>query len=181
MTATPADRSKVVSSLVAAFAHDPALRHLFPDPQDYSRFGAVFLGHLFDKRVRLGTIWTIGPGSSTAIWEPPSGGDTSYTDALEAQLPAAALARARAYDRAVHAALPTEPFWYLGVLATHPDATGRGLGRAVMATGLRRAAADGLPAILETTNPANVEFYRRAGWQVVRSIDEPLPIWVMRQ
>ncbi|MGC5030649.1 hypothetical protein [Micromonospora sp. DT229] len=30
-------------------------------------------------------------------------------------------------------------------------------------------------------NPANVEFYRRAGWQVIRHLDEPLPIWVMRQ
>ncbi|AEB43812.1 MULTISPECIES: GNAT family N-acetyltransferase [Micromonospora] len=181
LTATAADRPQVVSALVAAFADDPVLRHLFPDPQDYPRLAAVFFGHLFDKRVGLGTVWTIGPGASTAVWQPPSGGDPTSTDLLETHLPADALARTRAYDHAVHAALPAEPFWYLGVLGTRPDSAGRGLGRAVMAAGLRRAAADGLPAILETSNPANVEFYRRAGWQVVGRVDEPLPIWVMRQ
>jgi hypothetical protein len=47
-------------------------------------------------------------------------------------------------------------------------------------TGLRRAAADGLPAILETSNPANVEVYRRAGWEVVLVVTaERLTIWIM--
>jgi ribosomal protein S18 acetylase RimI-like enzyme len=81
----------------------------------------------------------------------------------------------------VHAALPTTPFWYLGVLGTHPDHTGRRWGHAVMSAGLRRAAADGLPAVLETSNPANVEMYRRAGWEVMRAVTEPLPIWIMQQ
>jgi hypothetical protein len=49
-----------------------------------------------------------------------------------------------------------------------------------MGEGLRRAAADGLPAVLETSNPANVEVYRRAGWEVVRSVTEPLPTWIMQ-
>jgi ribosomal protein S18 acetylase RimI-like enzyme len=87
----------------------------------------------------------------------------------------------RAYDDAVHAVLPTSPFWYLGVLGTHPDYAGRRWGRAVMAAGLRRAAQDGLPAILETSKPTNVEMYRRAGWEVVRSLTDPLPIWLMQQ
>ena len=51
-----------------------------------------------------------------------------------------------------------------------------------MAEGLRRAAADGLPAVLETSNPANVEVYRRAGWEVVLVVPVgPLTVWIMRQ
>ena len=42
-----------------------------------------------------------------------------------------------------------------------------------MCTGLRRAAADCLPAVLETGNRANVEMYRRAGWEVVRKVAKP--------
>ncbi len=179
--ATPADREVVVSCLVAAFSKDPVLRYLFPEEATYPRYAAAFFGHLFDKRVRKRTIWTIERGASTAIWEPPRTQDDSLDDDLSAQLPAGQLARVLAYDRAVHAALPTGPFWYLGVLATHPASTGRRWGHAVMNAGLRRAAADGLPAVLETSNPANVEIYRRAGWQVVRTVTEPLPIWVMRQ
>nr|WP_238342505.1 GNAT family N-acetyltransferase [Actinopolymorpha rutila] len=127
------------------------------------------------------------------MWQPPSTGAGSADsadsadstdptgDGLDARLPAEVRARVRAYDEAVHAALPTTPFWYLGVLGTHPDSAGRGFGHAVMNAGLRRAAKDGLPAVLETSNPANVEMYRRAGWQVARTVEEPLPIWVMTQ
>src|SRR5207248_9483070 len=76
---------------------------------------------------------------------------------------------------------PNPPFWYLGVLGTHPEHAGRRWGRAVMAAGLRRAAADGLPAILETSNPANVEVYRRAGWHVAQMVTyQPSTIWIMR-
>ena len=96
-------------------------------------------------------------------------------------LPADALERVRAYDEAVHAALPSEPFWYLGVLGTHPDHTGRRWAQAVMHAGLDRAAADALPAVLETSNPANVDFYRRAGWQVTAEVETPLPIWIMQR
>jgi hypothetical protein len=180
--ATPADRARVVNSLVAAFPNDPALRYLFPDERTYAQHAPAFFGHLFDKRVPKGTIWTIDRGASTAIWEPPpTAGNASSDDDLCAQLPADALARYRRYGRAVHTVLPTSPYWYLGVLGTHPDSGGRRWGHAVMSAGLRRAAADGLPAVLETSNPANVEVYRRAHWQVVRTVTEPLPIWVMQQ
>ncbi|MEU1685285.1 GNAT family N-acetyltransferase [Micromonospora sp. NPDC005707] len=179
--ATPADRDRVVESLVAAFAADPVLTHLFPDRAGYPRHAAAFFGHLFDKRVGRETIWTIGGGASVAIWEPPTPPEPGPVDPLAAHLPADALARVHAYDEAVHAALPDGPFWYLGVLGTHPASAGRRWGRAVMRAGLRRAAADGLPAVLETSNPANVEIYRRAGWQVVREVAEPLPTWIMQQ
>ncbi|MEV0898469.1 GNAT family N-acetyltransferase [Actinoplanes sp. NPDC049802] len=174
--ARPADRPRIVRSLVAAFPQDPVLRFLFPDPEAYPAQAAAFFGYLFDKRVRKETIWTIGGGASVAIWEPPSGGDTP---AGEIDLPSGALARMKEYDEAVHAALPDGPFWYLGVLGTDPASAGRRWGRAVMAAGLRRAAEDGLPAVLETSRPASVDLYRRAGWRVLREFSTPLPTWVL--
>ncbi|MET7709277.1 GNAT family N-acetyltransferase [Micromonospora sp. NPDC005413] len=184
--ASPADRDAVVGSLVAAFVKDPVLRYLFPDEETYPRYAAAFFGHLFDKRVHRSSIWTIGGGASVAIWEPPARQPADVPAAghgapKEAPYPADVLARVQGYDDTVHAALPTFPFWYLGVLGTHPDSAGRGWGRAVMRAGLDRAAADGLPAILETSNPGNVELYRRAGWEVVGSLSEPVPTWIMQQ
>ncbi|MET9022620.1 GNAT family N-acetyltransferase [Actinopolymorpha sp. NPDC004070] len=185
--ASPADRDRVLGSLVAAFPEDPVLRYLFPDEDTYPAYAAAFFGDLFDRRVHSRTIWTVADGASVAMWEPPSTATgpadpaASPGDGLDTRLPAEVWARVRAYDEAVHGALPTSPFWYLGVLGTHPDSAGRGFGHAVMNAGLRRAAADGLPAVLETSNPANVELYRRAGWQVTRTVDAPLPIWVMTQ
>lgn len=197
--ASPADREQAVASLVAAFVKDPVLRYLFPDDASYPQYAAAFFGHLFDKRVGQGTIWTIGHGASLAMWDAPHAtGEPAAdaladrrpaealararsTDALADRLPADALARVDAYERALFGALPAAPYWYLGVLGTHPDYAGRRWGHAVMEVGLRRAAAAGLPAILETGDPANVEVYRRAGWQVRDTLAVgPLPIWVMR-
>ncbi|MDH6460081.1 hypothetical protein M2302_000232 [Micromonospora sp. A200] len=178
--ATPEDRERIISSLVAAFTKDPVLRYLFPDEATYPRYAAAFFGHLFDKRVSRETIWTIERGASVAIWEPPASQSEWPDDDLVAQLPADALARVHAYDEAVHAALPAAPYWYLGVLGTHPQNAGRRWGHAVMTAGLLRAAADDLPAILETSNPDNIEVYGRAGWEVVRAFTEPLPTWIMR-
>lgn len=174
--------------MVAGFVKDPVLRHLFPDDATYPQYAAAFFGQLFDKRVRRGTIWTIEHGAAVAMWDAPAAEDqapqdtpAAQQDTPAAQLPADATARIHAYDKTVHAALPSQPFWYLGVLCTHPDHAGRGWGHALMATGLRRAAADGLPAVLETSNPANVEMYRRAGWElVVVTPDEPLTVWIMQ-
>ncbi|MBG6099781.1 MULTISPECIES: N-acetyltransferase [Micromonospora] len=184
--ATPTDRAAVVETLVAAFVKDPVLRSLFPDEETYPRYAATFFGHLFDKRVQLSSIWTIGGGASVAIWEPPAGQPADppapgHGSPDEARYPADVLARVESYNETVHAALPTFPFWYLGVLGTHPESAGRGWGRAVMRAGLERAAADGLPAILETSNPGNIELYRRAGWEVVGSLAEPVPTWIMQQ
>ncbi|WP_430787862.1 GNAT family N-acetyltransferase [Actinoplanes sp. G11-F43] len=163
--------------MVAAFTGDPVLRFMFPEDGDYPRQAAAFFGYLFDKRVGRGSIFTVEGGVSAAIWEPPGGADVV---AEELDLPPGARERVQRYDDAIHAAFPSESYWYLGVLGTHPAAAGRRLGRAVMAEGLRRAAADGLPAYLETSKPANVDLYRRAGWEVVAEVTDPLPTWVMR-
>ncbi|MCZ7379193.1 GNAT family N-acetyltransferase [Micromonospora sp. WMMC250] len=192
--ATPADREAVVGTLVAAFVQDPILRHLFPDDDTYPRYAAAFFGNLFDKRVHLSSVWTLGGGASVALWDPPAGQPASGAASVPTSVPDAAhespevspypadvRARVQGYDDTVHAALPTYPFWYLGVLGTHPDSAGRGWGRAVMRAGLDRAAADGLPAILETSKPGNVDLYRRAGWEVVGSLSEPVPTWIMQQ
>lgn len=179
--ATPADRERVVASLVAAFTKDPVLRYLFPDGETYPTYAAVFFGHLFDKRVGKGSVWTIGGGASVAIWEPPAVEGEAQHENLAAGLAADALVRVHAYDDAVHAVLPSTPFWYLGVLGTHPDHAGQRWGHAVMRAGLARATQDGLPAVLETSNAGNVEVYRRAGWEIVDSVTDPLPIWLMQQ
>jgi ribosomal protein S18 acetylase RimI-like enzyme len=180
--AVPADRARALASLVAAFAADPVLRFMFPDDATYPRYAAAFFGHLFDKRVHRETVWTIGGGASVAMWDAPTARDGQPDDTLATHLSADAMARVNAYDDAVHAALPATPFWYLGVLGTHPDHAGRRWGHAVMAAGLRRAAADGLPAVLETSNPGNVEVYLRAGWQVLQVVTaKSLTIWIMQQ
>ncbi len=65
----------------------------------------------------------------------------------------------------MHQARPSEPHWYLAVLGTSPDQQSRGLGGRVLAPMLERCDRTGVPAYLESSNPANVGFYRRHGFE----------------
>jgi ribosomal protein S18 acetylase RimI-like enzyme len=164
--ATAADRDRVVETFVAAFADDPAVRFFFPDDDSYAGYAATFAGVMFDQRLASGTVWVVEGGAAVAMWDPP----VRAADEPPLPFPADVRARLKAYHHGVHAALPTGPHWYLGVLATHPAHAGRRLGRTVMRAGLDRAAADGLPAYLETSTAKNVAIYRSAGWQVVKEL-----------
>src|SRR5688500_17948091 len=141
-TATPADRDAVLASLVAAFTTDPVLQYLFPDEATYPRHATAFFGHLFDKRVHLGTVWTINGGASVAMWDAPAapngGPGGAGAAGLPAALPAPELARGHPYEDAVRAALRAPPYWYLGVLGTDPQHAGRRWGHALMISGVRR-------------------------------------------
>jgi ribosomal protein S18 acetylase RimI-like enzyme len=177
--ATPDDRDAVVATVVAAFAQDPAFRYFFQDDDTFATEAATLAGTLFDARVGFGTVWTTEDVTALSMWVPPRV-EAAIHDPTPLGVSAEARARIDRYDAAVHGHLPDEPHWYLGVLATHPDHAGRRLGRAMIEPGLERAVADGLPAVLETTNPRNVELYRRAGWTVEAEItDGPIPIWVL--
>lgn len=61
--------------------------------------------------------------------------------------------------------------WYLALVATHPDARGQGLGRTVLQPGIERAERDCVPAVLETSNEANVGWYERLGFEVTRKLE----------
>jgi ribosomal protein S18 acetylase RimI-like enzyme len=60
-----------------------------------------------------------------------------------------------------------EPHMYLSLLATHPEHRGRGIGQRLLAESLAEFDAAGLPAYLESTNPANDHRYERAGFRTI--------------
>lgn len=177
--ATADARERVVETVVAAFVADPAFHYFFRDGGGFDEQASEFAGYLFDARVAHGTVWTIEGGRSVAMWDGPdraAGGDRP-----ELRVAPGTSARLAAYESVVHSVMPSEPHWYLGILATHPSYAGRRWGRAVMAPGVASATAADLPAYLETANAANVEVYRRSGWTVTAHVTVgSLDVWVMR-
>ena len=189
-TATIDDRDAVIATIVAAFADDPAFGYFFGRDPGYAVGAALFAGYLFDVRVGLDTVWVTDDVSAVALWDQPASrpvppGFVDYKAErfrqVEREL-GPATARILAYDEPVEALLPSTDYWYLGILASHPDRRGQGLARTVADLGLTVAREEQAPAYLETTNPDNVGLYERAGWTVTNAlaVGPDLPVWVLR-
>ena len=181
--ATPAHRPRVVATVVEAFRDDPAFNYFFPD--DYDREAAAFAGLLFDTRSAGRSTWVVDDGVAVAMWDRPRAADAGREDDLHGTLgdviSPATLGRIERYEAAVDHRLPTDPHWYLGILATDPAHAGRRLGRLVKRFGLVEAGRQGTRAALETTNPDNVARYRAEGWTVHDEVDvdDVLHVWVL--
>ncbi|MBN9633394.1 MAG: GNAT family N-acetyltransferase [Actinobacteria bacterium] len=177
-TATTADVEAVTATLALAFRDDPVwgpaliaadggTEHLLPFWRPYVE-GAVAHGTLFLSDGPAGEAATV------AVWVPP--GADELTPEQEHQLDvllADVLSpdRFAAYERLLtlfEGARPRErSHMYLSLLATHPDHRGRGIGQRLLAQNVARFDADGVPAYLESTNPANDHRYERAGFRPI--------------
>jgi GNAT superfamily N-acetyltransferase len=71
------------------------------------------------------------------------------------------------------ASLPADA-WYLSILGVHPSAQGRGIGARLLQPTLEEASAAGACSYVETFEPRNNNFYRRAGFDWLASIQEPV-------
>ena len=135
--AQPQDRNGVVATVTAAFAEDPGWAFIFGE--DYGRLAADFVGALFDVRVAGKNVWVTDDLAGVAMWDPPGeGGRWGWDTPRECGRGYRAIAgeemwgRMASYNNAVATAVPAEPFWYLGVLATHPERQRQGLASAVL-------------------------------------------------
>lgn len=79
------------------------------------------------------------------------------------------------------------PHWWLVVVGVVPDARGRGAGGALVEAFVERMERDHQPGYLRTTNPDNLGFYARFGFEVMdelrvsagRGRSEIPPMWLL--
>ncbi len=60
---------------------------------------------------------------------------------------------------------PREPHFYLGILGVRQERQASGLGSALLADMLARCDDEGIPTYLEVSNPDNIPFYARHGFE----------------
>lgn len=137
-----------------------------------------------------GTILRPAQGGAVAVWLPSDSlGPNPLLEELKA-LPTliaatgwSRLGRLAALRTAMDAHHPMDRrHLYLWLLGVSPQVQGHGVGSRLLAAGLARADAQGLPAFLETSTEANVALYRRHGFEVIEHYlvrpDSP-PTWTM--
>ncbi len=175
--ASPDDRSGVVATVTAAFAHDPGWEFIFGE--DYTRLAGDFTEALFDARVARRSVWVSSDLAATAMWDAPEPDEEARAHAERVWARYHAIAgqqssqRLALYHDAVAAVSPSEPHWYLGILATHPRRRREGLASALIAPVLEQADRAGIACCLETSTAENRRFYERRGFTQATDIQLP--------
>lgn len=168
--AAGADRGPVTQMLSRAFADDPAMSFIFPDPADRARRMPRLFALLFDSDRMAGMRLVTARGEAATLWRGPGRVYTGRLEMLRQALPmlatfGRALPRALALSDAIGAHMPSGAFWYLHIAGCDPVAQGKGLGGAAVRAGLARAAGR-TPCYLETATEANLGFYAGLGFAV---------------
>ena len=96
-----------------------------------------------------GSQWCTDDGVALAGWAPPGRPEVDVERPTIVH-PESRVAKFEALRIAFGEHTPTEPHWYLNMLATHPDWQRQGLGAALMGEVFRIADEQGLPCYLET-------------------------------
>ena len=191
---TDADVDRVAPVLARAFQDDPLFAWIEPDPGVRAAFLLRFMRALAWRSHLFAEAWTTTPEAlGASLWVGPDLGPLSPAqlqrsglDRVDEDLPTPSRSRYQAFDavREVVDRTVSRPRWYLGVLAVDPAAQGQGLGERLLAPGLARADAAGLPTSLETTKEANVAWYERHGFAVAASgqaSGEGVRYWILRR
>jgi ribosomal protein S18 acetylase RimI-like enzyme len=152
-------------TLAEAFQDDPVWDWLLPTFERKRRLFAVLLRYAVPK----GHVYTVDSREAVTIWSPPHGWKLPTSAMLRQALPmvhAAGSALPRLLGRLgeiekLHEQMPPE-HWYLDFIGTSNKVRGEGLGSLLLEDGLSH----GLPVYLESSNPRNLSFYKRHGFQV---------------
>lgn len=191
----PAGRADVAALgqvLGRAFYDDPVMTWMQPDAARRAAALPGFFAALARHHFLAGGGVEVAESGSTvaaaALWDPPGRWGQSVREQF-AMLPAAIRAFrgrigvGRALTDQMKAVHPEEPHWYLAVIGSDPAVRGGGFGSALMRSRLDRCDAEAAPAYLESSNPDNIPYYNRFGFEVTGEIVIPgggpslFPMW----
>jgi ribosomal protein S18 acetylase RimI-like enzyme len=168
--------------LARAFFDDPVFVWLSPDASRRRSalpgFFAALARHHFLAGPGAEVAVTDSRIGAVALWDPPGVSEQSAR-AQVAMLPSAVrafrgrLGVARALTEEMKAVHPEEPHWYLAMIGSDPQFRGGGFGHALMRSRLDRCDAEYAPAYLESSNPDNIGYYQRFGFEVTGEIRMP--------
>ena len=193
MSAIRADQIPLAARVLAnAFANAPRYRFLLPnDAQRHATlpwlWGAVIRASLLSGAVvHVAHEEPGSPPLGVAVWAPPGHRKHSVLTLVRSglwaapfRLGVAAYWRRRSLGPLLAALGPPEPHWYLNVIGVDPSQQRSDAGTALLHRMLARIDGDGLAAFLDTSEPNNLGYYQRFGFQVTIELKLPngIPLW----
>lgn len=167
-------------TLAEAFANDPLLEILAPDPARRVKLGQPMMDILLAYGMRYGRVWANDDASAVAIWLNPESGPMTMPRMLRAGMwRAPFILGLEGMGRMSKSMSATESFhkqvhgrhWYLMTVGTRTARQGQGLGSQLVEMGTSRADEAGVPCYLETGTDSNIAFYRKRGFEIIGQAD----------
>ncbi len=173
VSATKNDRDRAMHAVVLSFAADPMMRWMVPDDADYLATMPEIFGAFASGSFENNTAYIADDAKAVALWLPPD--IKSDSDRMTAALRKVVAPELYEDVAAIFGEMGQyhphdEPCWYLPLIGVDPAVAGKGLGSALMKKALEHCDAAGLPAYLDSSNPRNIAFYERHGFQVMGEI-----------
>lgn len=170
--ATEADRRGVLDVITLAFAIDPLVRWMIPDPTRYLATMPETVDAFGGRGFAYDSVYVAAEFAGAALWLPP--GVEPEGERLLGLVRANAPNEVRDDAMQVFAEMgkyhPAEPHWVLPLIGVDPAQQGRGLGAALMQRALARIDRERVPAYLESSNPRNIPLYQRFGFEILGQI-----------
>lgn len=167
-----ADVDHAIATLVLAFSADPVARWIYSDADHYLRHIPRLFRALGTSSFGAGAAQRSSDGLGVALWLPP--GVHAEDEPLEAVIAETIAAEKRAdvgaaFER-TEQYRPTEAHWYLSLIGVEALHRNKGCGAALLEYGLRQCDREHRPAYLWSSNPLNISFYKRHGFEIVGTI-----------
>jgi GNAT superfamily N-acetyltransferase len=173
--AREADLDQVTGTLWLAFRSDPLWSWAFPEREKLEPWWRF----LIRSALRHRWVWVLGDYAAVSVWIPPDCDELSREEEEQVEGLLEDLVGGRAGQvmellERFDASHPRDsPHYYLSLLGTHPEHRGRGLGMSLLAENLRLIDRQGMPAYLESSNPANDPRYESLGFERVGEFSTP--------
>jgi GNAT superfamily N-acetyltransferase len=168
----PSREANAIATLTLAFAADPANRWCWPATGDFLAAFPAFARALGGRAFASQSGFEVGDGAGVALWLPPGvePDEAELIDIVRRTMHASRQSDLFEVLRQMGQHHPQRPHWYLPLVGVEPLHQSHGFGAAVLWPILQRCDRERLPAYLESTNPRNVPFYERLGFERVGTI-----------
>lgn len=175
-----ADAERVTELFALAFYDDPTWGPwAFPDAGTRLDGHRAMWGLLAHSAVPYGWTFTNDDGGAATMWIPPGASELTPDDASRYEPLLREVLGSHAdtvleLSELLEVNHPKDqPHFYLSLFATHPNHRGQGKGMALLGESLAAIDELGLPAYLESSNPANVDRYASVGFRQVAELTAP--------
>ncbi|BAU66707.1 acetyltransferase [Stanieria sp. NIES-3757] len=163
---------RIVNSIVLAFSLDPVARWMYPLPHNYLQNFPNFVKKFGGKALDTKTVYYTDDYSGAAFWLPPQTEPDSEAICafLQATIPEQQQEEVFALLEQMGNYHPDESHWYLGILGVEPTQQKKGYGSMLIKQILQKCDRERTIAYLESSNPINISFYEKHGFEVIGKI-----------